>query len=75
MNIHFNAGIVSTNWVGDLDEFGTVWYHKEGIANIFSLVKLQEKYHVTYDIQDGNSFLVVKPDGQTYSFRMLDRGF
>ena len=61
MNIHCKPGTASTNWVGDLEGFGTVWYHKEGIANILSLAKVQEKYQVTYGIQDGNSFLVVKP--------------
>ena len=34
MKIHCNVGISSTNWVGYLEGFGTVWYHKEGITNI-----------------------------------------
>ena len=62
MKIHCNVGIASTNWVGYLEGFGTLYYHKEGIANILSLAKVQEKYHITYNIQDGNAFLVVKPD-------------
>ena len=73
-NIHCNAVIASTNWVGYLEGFGTLYYHKEGIVNILSLAKVQEKYHITYNIQDGNAFLVVKPDGQTHSFIMSDRG-
>ena len=74
MNIQCNFVISSTNWVGYLEGFGTVWYHKEGIAIILSLVKAQEKFHVTYYSQDGNAFLVVKLYGQTHSFRMSDRG-
>ena len=60
MNIHCNTGIASTNRFGYFEGFGTVWYHKEGITNILSLDKVQEDYHVAYDIQDGNTFLEVK---------------
>ena len=66
MNIHCNAGIESTNWVGDLEGFGTVWYHKKGILNILYLEKVQEKYHVTYGSKDGNYFLLVKPYGKAH---------
>ena len=71
MNIHCNAGIASTNWVGYFEVFGTVWHHKEGIENILLMEKVQANYHVTYDNQDGNAFLVDKPNGQAYSFSML----
>jgi hypothetical protein len=36
MKIHCNAGVATTNQVGDLDGYGTVWYHPNGIANILS---------------------------------------
>ena len=29
MHIYCNAGKASTNWVGDLDGVGTVWFHKK----------------------------------------------
>ena len=74
MNTNLNAGIASTNWVGYLEGFGTVWYHKEWIANTLSLAKVQKKYHMKYNIQDGNAFLLVNPDGQTHSFRISDLG-
>ena len=37
MDIHCNAGVTSTNLIGDLGGYGTVWYHPQGIANILSL--------------------------------------
>ena len=50
MDIHCNAGVTSTNLVGDLPGYGTVWYHPNGIANILSLAKMQERgYHIKYD--------------------------
>ena len=37
IDIHCNAGILVVTMVGDLDGYGTVWYHSEAIANILSL--------------------------------------
>ena len=74
MDIHCNAGIVSTNLVGDLPGYGTVWYHPKGIANILSLSRLKEKYRVTYDSENGNDFIVHKPDGNYWHFVQSDRG-
>jgi hypothetical protein len=37
MDIHCNAGMTSTNLVGDLLGYGEVWYNPNGIANILSL--------------------------------------
>lgn len=44
MDIHCNAGIASTNLIGDLPGYGRVWYHPDGIANILSLARVKEKY-------------------------------
>ena len=57
MDIHCNAGVTSTNMVGDLKGYGTVWYHPKGIANILSLNRVKEKYQVTYDSHNGNALL------------------
>lgn len=75
MNIHCNAGIASTDQVGDLPGYGTVWYHPKGIANILSLSRVKENgYHVTYDSNNGNKFVVHKPDGSTRVFEQSNRG-
>ena len=74
MNIHCNAGIASNNWVGYLEVFGTVWYHKEGIENIIYLAKVQAKYHITCNSQNTNAFLLFNKDGQVQLFRMSDWG-
>jgi hypothetical protein len=42
MDIHCNAGVTSTNLVGNLPGYGTVWCHPNGIANILSLNKVKE---------------------------------
>jgi hypothetical protein len=73
-DIHCNAGVTSTNLVGDLPGYGTVWYHPKGIANILSLNKVEEKYLVTYNSRDGNAFVVHKDDGSLQTFQQSPRG-
>ena len=74
MDIHCNAGVTSTNMVGDLHGYGTVWYHPNGIANILSLSRVKEKYLVTYNSRDGNAFVVHKDDGTIRTFQQSERG-
>lgn len=74
MTVHCNAGSRTTNLVGDLAGYGTVWYDPLAIANILSLKRVRDKYHVLYDSADRGTFLVIKPDGQTLEFAESDRG-
>jgi hypothetical protein len=75
MSIHCNAVVATTNLIGDLPGYGTVWYHPKGIANILSLSRVKEHgYRVTYDSDGGNSFSVHKPDGTVRTFKQSDRG-
>jgi hypothetical protein len=75
MDIHCNAGVATTNLVGELAGYGTVWYHPSGIANILSLSRMKEHGHrVTYDSHGGNRFIVHKNDGTARVFKESDRG-
>ena len=74
MKIHCNAGQTETNLIGNLPGYGTVWYHPEGIANILSLAKVKEKFHVTYDSTKGNEFIVHKKDGSVRRFKQSPCG-
>jgi hypothetical protein len=66
MDIHCNAGVTSTNMVGDLPGYGQVWYHPSGIANILSLKRVKSRGHrITYDSTEANKFHVHKSDGTT----------
>jgi hypothetical protein len=72
MNIHCNAGVLTTNLIADLPGFGEVWYAPEGIANILSLSKVKEKYRLTYDSNGSNginTFVVHKEKGENRHFR------
>jgi sRNA-binding regulator protein Hfq len=64
MTIHCNAGSSVTKQVGDFNDYGTVLYYPDGIANIISLSLLVDRgYAVTYNSDNGNEFLVSK-DGE-----------
>jgi hypothetical protein len=63
MDIHRTAGVASTNMIGDLGNYGTMWYHPSGIANILSLAQVwAHGHHVSYDSTNGNTFKVEKGD-------------
>jgi hypothetical protein len=75
MDIHCNAGVRSTNLIGELRGYGTVWYNPTGIANILSLAKATERgYHVTFDSSEGNAFHLHKADGTMPVFKQSPKG-
>jgi hypothetical protein len=74
MRIRTQAGEITTNMIGDLDNYGPVWYCEGGIANILSLNNVKSRYKVTFDSENGNEFLVHKPNGGTRTFRQSTRG-
>jgi hypothetical protein len=74
MNISCNAGVTQTNWVGDLQGYWQVWYHKKGIANILSLSRGEEKYRITYDSAEKKQFVVLKDDGEKRYFKQAKNG-
>jgi Reverse transcriptase (RNA-dependent DNA polymerase) len=69
--ISCNAGMVTTELVGDLDGYpNPVWYHPGGIANILSLHRVGQTCRIRYDNhKDGAVFRITKPDGSVRDFR------
>jgi hypothetical protein len=74
--IQCNAGVATTNLVGNFPGYGTVWYHPKGIANILSLSRMQEHgYRIVYDSSNGNQFIVHTSDGSApHIFKQSERG-
>jgi hypothetical protein len=57
MEIHFNAGVTTTNLFGDLTGYGTVWYHPNSIANILSLSRVREHgSHTTVPMETNSMY-------------------
>ena len=74
LKVRCNAGIATTNLIGDLPGYGTVWYLKDGIANILSLHRVASKLHVQYDSRTDNTFIVWKEDGSSRRFIPAPKG-
>jgi hypothetical protein len=72
LDLHCNAGTRRIHTVGDLPGYGTVWYDPDGISNILSMSRVIQKYHVSFDSEQGNTFIVTKPDGTTFEFIQSD---
>jgi len=76
MNNHCNAGISTTNLVGDLPGYGTVWFYEEGIANILSLSRVKRDQEVSLNSEKGNCFKVSRKNrsGGTLFFKQAESG-
>jgi hypothetical protein len=73
MAIASNGGTNVTSEMGTLPGYILVCYDPVGIANIVSLSRVWEKYHVSFN-SDHNIFVVTKPDGTVFEFRQSDSG-
>ena len=66
LRVHCNAGVTHTNKIGDIPVYSDpVWYNPKGIANILSLSLVQKNHPVTYNIRDGNEFVIQSPQQPT----------
>ena len=68
MRIQCNAGTRVTNLVRDLLGYGPVWFDPRAIANVLSLKLVKEKYHIEYNSEKNDGFVVTKPTGETFNF-------
>ena len=59
LRVHCNAGVTHTNKTGDLPGYSDlVLYKTKGIANTLSLGLVHKNHPVTYNIRDGNEFVI-----------------
>ena len=68
MRIQCNAGTRVTNLVGDLPGYRPIWFDSRAIANVLSLKLMKERYHVEYDSNEKEGFVVTKPNGEQFKF-------
>ena len=68
MRIQCNARTHVTNLVGDLPGYGPVWFDPRAIANVLSLKLVKEKYHIEYNSNKDEGFVVTKPTGEKFKF-------
>jgi hypothetical protein len=73
MVIASNSRSNVTSEMGMLPGYGLVWYDPVGIANIVSLSRVREKYHVSFN-SNNIIFVVTKPDGTVFEFKQSESG-
>jgi len=74
LKIHCNAFIVIITMVGEIDGYGTVWFHPDGIANILSLSHIKSNFRVTYDSHGSNQFIVQNSVGAEQAIKQSVQG-
>ena len=67
-----NGGTFHTNKVADVHNHGTVWFDEESLTNIFSLAKMCDRYHVTFDNKQEDAFHVHTGHGTVKFKRTLN---
>jgi hypothetical protein len=67
------AGTRTTKKITNVPGYGTVWYDKTAIANIFGLSELKKKHRVTYDSEKEDAFIVHMNDN-TLKFKCNPKG-
>jgi hypothetical protein len=68
-----NAGTRTTKKIANVPGYGTVWYDKTAIANIYGLSKLKKKNRVTYDSEKEDAF-IVRMNNNTLNFECNPEG-
>ena len=74
MKIQCNAWTQVTNLVGDLPGYRPVWFDLRAIANFLSLKLVKEKYHIQYDSNTKDGFVVTKPNRERFKFVQSSSG-
>ena len=70
LQLSYNSGTVPITLVGDLQWYGTVWYHPKGTTDILSIARLKNIYRVTYNSMKGDFFTVHKE--KIFTRQLLD---
>jgi Reverse transcriptase (RNA-dependent DNA polymerase) len=68
LTVYTNGGIQRSSLVGDIANFGMVWYNPDSLANILSLAAVRKQCKVTMDSSVEPCFLVHRNNGNIMKF-------
>jgi hypothetical protein len=74
MRVLTNGGIQISTLIGDVKEFGTIWYNPKSLGNILSLAAVMDTCRVTLDSQVEQSISVHRLDGTLMTFHRYGPG-
>ena len=68
MTVLTNGGSQESTLIGDVTNFGTVWYNPHSLANILSLAEVRKTYRVTMDTDVEPAMCVHRKNGSLMKF-------
>jgi len=68
LKVHTHGGTQISSLVGDIKNFGTVWYNPDSLANIFSLAAVRKLWRIIMDTSAEASLCVHRSDGSIMQF-------
>ena len=68
LKVILNGGTQVSNQIGDIQNFGTVWYNPRSLANILSLAEVRKNNRVTMDTAEEAAMIVHRQDGSEMKF-------
>jgi hypothetical protein len=68
LKVYTNGGTQMSSLIGDVANFGAVWYNPKSIANILSLAEVRRQCRVTMDTALEPALCVHKSDGNIMKF-------
>jgi len=74
LKVHTNGGTQISTLVGDIKNFGTVWYNPDSLANIFSLAAVRKLCCITMDTSVEAALCVHHSDGSIMKFIKYNSG-
>lgn len=75
MRARGTRGVETTNTIGDLPGYGSVWFKENGLANISSLARVSRiDIRVTYNSDNKNCFMMHRPDSHDLHFCQSSKG-
>ena len=74
LTVYTNGGKQVSRLVGDIPNFGEVWYNPQSLANILSLAAVRQQCRVTMDTAGDPSITVHRRDGTVMLFKESPMG-
>ena len=74
LTVYTNGGTQVSDHVGDVKNFGPVWYNPDSLANILSLAAVRKLCRVTMDTAVEAAILVHRTNGRTMKFQEFSSG-
>ena len=74
LKVYTNGGTQMSTMIGDLHNFGEIWYNPKSLANILSLAHMGKTCQATMDTVIENCLIIHRQDGTEMKFQQYKTG-